>query len=235
MATHSSVLAWRTPWTEESGRLQSMGSQRIGHNLAAKPPPPPSPPLSDLTLPSASHLPKLSLPHPSSQILNPLSSFLPQRLTFALVLLSAWNALPAGAEYGFMVQVSSQMPPPPQETLCDNLSPRHLTSSPLVPPFHITYFIFFKALISPPHQTSFCLHRILLNLMSSLQDCNFQKDRNHSCVFLTHNLFLNHAWYSVQQTSENWINVTIPRFGKHGHPICHQLLKPCIPTCLCVF
>ena len=150
MATHSSVLAWRTPWTEESGRLQSMLSQRIGHNLAAKPPPPPSPPLSDLTLPSASHLPELSLPHPSSQILNPLSSFLPERLTFALVLLSAWNALPAGAGYGFMVQVSSQKPPPPQETLCDNLSPRHLTSSPLVPPFHITYFIFFKAPISPP-------------------------------------------------------------------------------------
>ena len=32
MATHSSVLAWRSPWTEESGGLQSMGSQRVGHN-----------------------------------------------------------------------------------------------------------------------------------------------------------------------------------------------------------
>ena len=32
MATHSSVLAWRIPWTEESGRLQSMGSQRVGHD-----------------------------------------------------------------------------------------------------------------------------------------------------------------------------------------------------------
>ena len=31
MATHFSVLAWRTPWTEEPGRLQSMGSQRFGH------------------------------------------------------------------------------------------------------------------------------------------------------------------------------------------------------------
>ena len=30
MATHSSVLAWRIPWTEEPGRLQSMGSQRVG-------------------------------------------------------------------------------------------------------------------------------------------------------------------------------------------------------------
>ena len=32
MATHSSILAWRIPWTEEQGRLQSMGLQRVGHN-----------------------------------------------------------------------------------------------------------------------------------------------------------------------------------------------------------
>ena len=32
MATHSSILAWRIPWTEEPGRLQSMGSQKVGHN-----------------------------------------------------------------------------------------------------------------------------------------------------------------------------------------------------------
>ena len=31
MATHSSILAWRIPWTEEPGRLQSMRSQRVGH------------------------------------------------------------------------------------------------------------------------------------------------------------------------------------------------------------
>ena len=31
MATHSSILAWEIPWTEEPGRLQSMGSQRAGH------------------------------------------------------------------------------------------------------------------------------------------------------------------------------------------------------------
>ena len=31
MATHSSFLAWRIPWTEEPGELQSMGSQRVGH------------------------------------------------------------------------------------------------------------------------------------------------------------------------------------------------------------
>ena len=32
MATHSSILAWRVPWTEEPGGLQSTGSQRAGHN-----------------------------------------------------------------------------------------------------------------------------------------------------------------------------------------------------------
>ena len=36
MATHSSILAWRTPWAEEPGRLQSMGSQRIRHDRVAK-------------------------------------------------------------------------------------------------------------------------------------------------------------------------------------------------------
>ena len=33
MATHSSILPWRIPWTEESGGLQSMGSQRVGHDF----------------------------------------------------------------------------------------------------------------------------------------------------------------------------------------------------------
>ena len=32
MATHSSILAWKIPWKEEPGRLQSMGSQRVRHN-----------------------------------------------------------------------------------------------------------------------------------------------------------------------------------------------------------
>ena len=32
MAPHSSTLAWKIPWTEESGGLQSMGSRRVGHN-----------------------------------------------------------------------------------------------------------------------------------------------------------------------------------------------------------
>ena len=34
MATHSSILAWKIPWMEEPVRLQSMGSQRVGHNWA---------------------------------------------------------------------------------------------------------------------------------------------------------------------------------------------------------
>ena len=34
MATHSSILAWKTPWTEEPGRLQSMGSQRVRQDWA---------------------------------------------------------------------------------------------------------------------------------------------------------------------------------------------------------
>ena len=32
MATHSSILTWRIPWTEEPGGLQSTGSQRVGHD-----------------------------------------------------------------------------------------------------------------------------------------------------------------------------------------------------------
>ena len=36
MATHSSILAWRIPWTEKADGLQSMGSQRVGHDAATK-------------------------------------------------------------------------------------------------------------------------------------------------------------------------------------------------------
>ena len=36
MATHSSILAWRIPWTEDPGRLQSMGLQRVKHSLATE-------------------------------------------------------------------------------------------------------------------------------------------------------------------------------------------------------
>ena len=40
MATHSSILAWKIPWTEEPGGLQSVGLQRVGHNWATSPPSP---------------------------------------------------------------------------------------------------------------------------------------------------------------------------------------------------
>ena len=36
IATHSSILAWRIPWTEEPGGRQSMGSQRVDHNRVTK-------------------------------------------------------------------------------------------------------------------------------------------------------------------------------------------------------
>ena len=36
MATHSSILAWRIPWTEEPGGLQSIGLQRVGHDRATQ-------------------------------------------------------------------------------------------------------------------------------------------------------------------------------------------------------
>ena len=36
MANHSNILAWEIPWTEEPGRLQSMGSQRMRHDLETK-------------------------------------------------------------------------------------------------------------------------------------------------------------------------------------------------------
>ena len=40
MATHSSILPWYIPWTEEPGGLQSTGSQRVGHDLVTKLPAP---------------------------------------------------------------------------------------------------------------------------------------------------------------------------------------------------
>ena len=41
MATHSSTPAWRIPWTEEPGALQSMGSQRVGNDCVTNSPPTP--------------------------------------------------------------------------------------------------------------------------------------------------------------------------------------------------
>ena len=41
IATHSSILAWTIPWTEEPDGLPSVGLQRVGHSSVTKPPPPP--------------------------------------------------------------------------------------------------------------------------------------------------------------------------------------------------
>ena len=38
MTTHSSILAWKIPWTEEPDSLQSLGSHRVGHDLVTKQP-----------------------------------------------------------------------------------------------------------------------------------------------------------------------------------------------------
>ena len=38
-STHNSILVWKIPWTEKPGALQSMGSQRAGHDLATEPSP----------------------------------------------------------------------------------------------------------------------------------------------------------------------------------------------------
>ena len=54
MATHSSILAWRIPWTEEPGGLQSVGLQRVGHNLETKPPPHLWPSLEEHSFPGGS-------------------------------------------------------------------------------------------------------------------------------------------------------------------------------------
>ena len=44
IATHSSILAWRIPWSEKPGRLTVHEVTSVGHDLATKPPPPPPPP-----------------------------------------------------------------------------------------------------------------------------------------------------------------------------------------------
>ena len=63
MATHSSILAWRIPWTEERGGLPCMGSQRVGHDVVTKqhhttlPPTATSPAATEVTVLGKSPLP----------------------------------------------------------------------------------------------------------------------------------------------------------------------------------
>ena len=56
MATHSNILAWRIPWSEELGGLQSVGLQRVGHNLVTKPPPEMKKAITDISETKASSL-----------------------------------------------------------------------------------------------------------------------------------------------------------------------------------
>ena len=98
MATHSSILAWRIPRTEEPGGLQSTGSQRVGHDWATS--------LSLwLSLWSNSHIhtwllekPKLWLDGPllaKSLLFNTLSRFVRAFLTRCKCLLISWLQLPS--------------------------------------------------------------------------------------------------------------------------------------------
>ena len=56
MTTHFSILAWRIPWSEELGGLQSVGLQRVGHNLVTKPPPEMKKAITDISETKASSL-----------------------------------------------------------------------------------------------------------------------------------------------------------------------------------
>ena len=60
MATHSSILAWRIPWTEEPGGLQSMGSQRVGHDWAIEHAPKPDKLKSELNPPKEGQWPSIN-------------------------------------------------------------------------------------------------------------------------------------------------------------------------------
>jgi len=69
---HSGILAWRIPWTEEPGRLQSMGLQRVGHDSVTKLPPPhiiqmlPSLPVFNTQLSNTKHIDITVQPSPQS-------------------------------------------------------------------------------------------------------------------------------------------------------------------------
>ena len=66
MATHSGILAWRTPWTEEPGGLQSMGPQRVGHDRATE--------HTRMVMTSLDHeVAEMRKNHPSSQTLKSLT------------------------------------------------------------------------------------------------------------------------------------------------------------------
>ena len=74
MATHSSILAWWIPWTEEPGGLQSMGSQRVGHDLETKQQPAwDFPRLLRISLPAPSLRSEKPTPQSSGQSSSPVT------------------------------------------------------------------------------------------------------------------------------------------------------------------
>ena len=83
MATHSSILAWRIPWTEEAGRLTVHGVSRVGHDWATKAPPPSSQTIPQKTvlwhpvLPRPCQIRSLPIPLPSSSLSLPYSQQAP--------------------------------------------------------------------------------------------------------------------------------------------------------------
>ena len=64
-ATHSSVLAWRIPWTKEPGGLQSMGSQRVGHDDTVY-----------VSIPTSQSIPPSPSPIVNSSLFSPFASLL---------------------------------------------------------------------------------------------------------------------------------------------------------------
>ena len=81
MATHSSVLAWRIPWTKEAGGLQSMGSQRVRHDWTTNTHTHTHTPSVCLKNPKESHPPNTHTHTPSVCLKNPKQSETTERLT----------------------------------------------------------------------------------------------------------------------------------------------------------
>ena len=76
MASHSSILAWRIPWAEEPGELQSLGSQRVGHDWST----------NTFTFLNEFRVPYTVLSFPNiTYIISILSSFLPSCLLIVLI------------------------------------------------------------------------------------------------------------------------------------------------------
>ena len=99
MATHSIVLAWRIPWTEEPDSLQSMGSQRVGHDIVTD--------NSNNMLRTQTCTPIISLPPtpPSSPSRTIFTTVIPTAISFS----SSFSSFPSST--------SSPAPPAPSLSL----------------------------------------------------------------------------------------------------------------------